>query len=47
MIRTCSWCGKTIGYKKGKGFTHGICAECADKIQKGEEIKDEQNNSNS
>jgi len=37
MTIVCSWCGKTIGKKKkGKGISHGICKECAKKIEKGE-----------
>jgi hypothetical protein len=33
----CSWCGKDMGYKDGKGQTgtsHGICPDCAEKLTK-------------
>ncbi len=36
MERRCAWCGKTIGHKKGKGVTHGICKDCVKKIEKEE-----------
>jgi len=33
MIRTCSWCGKNLGYVGNKpGETHGICRKCRRRV---------------
>ncbi|KKM93056.1 hypothetical protein LCGC14_1212320 [marine sediment metagenome] len=33
MTRICAWCGKFLGYKPGKGTTHGICPPCAQNVR--------------
>jgi len=33
----CAWCGEYLGRKNGQGVTgvsHGICADCFEKIKK-------------
>ncbi len=43
LIVKCAWCGKYLGQKDGKGISgisHGICLECAKKIEeKLQEVK--------
>ena len=34
MSVICSWCGKELGTKKGKGISHGICALCVKAVEK-------------
>ncbi len=39
----CAWCGKGMGEKDGEGQTgisHGLCPECARKMEAGENIED-------
>jgi hypothetical protein len=50
IIIKCSWCGKTIGEKKGRGVTHGMCKECEgiyeaelQELEKEMEVKEDEN----
>jgi hypothetical protein len=34
MEVVCAWCGKHIGWKLfGSGISHGICKECAKRME--------------
>ena len=36
MKRVCAWCGRTMGWTRGrgvKGVTHGICKRCAQRLE--------------
>jgi len=46
MRIVCSWCGKDMGVKKGRGITHGICEDCIKKIENGEHKSTKQSHDN-
>lgn len=29
----CGWCGKHLAWKFGSGISHGICKECAKRME--------------
>ena len=33
MERRCAYCGKVMGYKKGKGVTAGVCPACQKRVE--------------
>lgn len=37
MLRFCAWCTGFMGSKPGEGVTHGICPQCAEKVQQEDE----------
>ena len=44
MIRQCAWCKKILGEIEpldNHETTHGICEECADKLER-EDVEEEQ-----
>jgi hypothetical protein len=46
--RVCAWCQKNMGEKEGDGgVTHGICEDCAAKMEKELEDLKSQKNSHS